>query len=191
MPEKQISPTATTSNHLSNCPHALETHFTYSHHLGNPFEHSPCPEYIFHPVPSPQNPIFNCPDAAETHFTHCHHLKTHFQLLPCHQSTGHKVTSPQTPFSTASMPLKHISPTAIASKPLFNCPHAFKSLFTECHHLKPPFQLPPCSQKTVGPLQPPQNAVSNAALPSKHISPAANTSNPLFKCAHVLKTDFT
>ena len=102
-----------------------------------------------------------------------------------------EVLSPQKPFSTAPMPSKHILPTAINSKPLFNCPAAFKTRFTDSYHLKPPFQLPRYSQKTVYPLPPPPKAFSNAPMPSKHISGTATTSNHLFKCPHVLETHFT
>ena len=54
----------------------------------------------------------------------------------------------QIPLSTAPMPSKHISPSATTSNPLFNCPHAPKTHFTQYHHLETPFQLPPCPQYT-------------------------------------------
>ena len=128
------------------------------------------------------NPLFNCPHALNTHFTKCHHLKPPFQLPPCPQYTFHPVPSPQTPFSTAPMPSIHISPSAITSNPLFNCPHALNTHFTQCHHLKPPFQLPPCPQHTFHPVPSPQTPFSTAPMPSIHISPSATTSNPLFNC---------
>ena len=37
----------------------------------------------------------------------------------------------------------------------------------------------------------PQTPFSTVGMPSKHISPSANTSNPLFNCPHALKTHFT
>ena len=114
----------------------------------------PTPQTPFstHPMPSKHishsantsNPLFNCPHALKTHFTQCQHLKTSFQLPPCPQNIFHTVPTPQTPFSTDPMPSKHISPNANTSNPLFNCPHALKTYFTQCQHLKPPFQLPPC-----------------------------------------------
>ena len=63
--------------------------------------------------------------------------------------------------------------------------------FTQCQHLKPPLQLPPCPQNTFHPVPTPQTPFSPAPMPSKHISPSANTSNPLFTCPHSLKTHFT
>ena len=89
------------------------------------------------------------------------------------------------------MPSKHISPNANTSNPLFNCPHALKTHFTQCQHLKPPFQLPPCPQNTFHPMPTPQTPFPTAPMPSKHISPSANTSNPRFNCPHALKTNFT
>ena len=179
---KHISPSAITSNPLFNCPHALNTHFTQWHHLKPPVQLPPGSQNTFHPVPSPQtpfstapmpsihispiaitsNPLFNCPHALNTHFTQWNHLKPPFQLPPCPQYTFHLVPPSQTPFPTASGFAKHISPSAITSNPLFNCPHALNTHFTQCHHLKPPFLLPP--------------------MPSIHISPMAITSNHLFNC---------
>ena len=212
MPSKHISHSANTSNPLFNCPHALKTHFTQWPHLRPPFQLTPCPQNRFYPVPTPQtpfstapmpskhishnantsNPRFNCPHALKTHFTHqCQHLKPTFQLTPCPQNTFHPMPTPQTPFSTPPMPSKHISHSANTSNPLFNCPHALKTYFTQCQHLKPPFQLPPCPQNTFRPMATPQTPFSTTPMPSKHISPNANTSNPLFNCPHALKTHFT
>ena len=138
------------------------------------------------------NPLFNCPHALKTHFTQCQHLQPPFQLPSCPQNIFHPVPTPQTPFSTAPMPSKHISPSANTSNPRFNCPHALKTHFTQCQHLKPPFQLPPCPQNTFHPVPTPQTPFSTAPMPSKHISPtSANTSNPLFNCPHALKIHFT
>ena len=89
------------------------------------------------------------------------------------------------------MPSKHISPSANTSNPLFNCPHALKTQFTQCQHFKPPFQLPPCPQNTIHPVPTPETPFSTAPMPSKHNSPSANTSNPLFNSPHALKTHFT
>ena len=211
MPPKHISHSANTSNPLFNCPHALKTYFTQCQHLKPPFQLPPCPQNIFHPMPTPHtpfsthpmpskhispsantsNPLFNYPHALERHFTRCQHLKPPFQLTPCPQNIFHPVPTPQTPFSTAPMPSKHISPNVNTSNPLFNCPHALKAHFTQCQHLKPPFQLTPCPQNIFHPVPTPQTPVSTAPMPSKHISPSANTSNPLFNCPHALKTHFT
>ena len=211
MPSKHISPNANTSNPLFNCPHALKTYFTQCQHLKPPFQLPPCPRDIFHPVPTPRtpfsthpmpskhispnantsNPLFNCPHALKTHFTQCQHLKPPFQLPPCPQSGFHTVPTPQNPFSTAPMPSKHISHSANTSNPLFNCPHALKTYFTQCQHLKPPFQLPPCPQNIFHTVPTPQTPFSTAPMPSRHISTSANTSNPLFNCPHALKTHFT
>ena len=164
MPSKHISHIANTSNPLFNCPHALQTHFTQCQHLKPPFHLPPCPRNTFQPKQTPptpfstapmpskhishiantSNPLFNCPHALQTHFTHCQHLKPPFQLPPCPRNTFHTVPTPPTPFSTPPMPSKHISHIANTSNPLFNCPHALQTHFTQCQYLKPPFQLPPC-----------------------------------------------
>ena len=89
------------------------------------------------------------------------------------------------------MPSKHNSPGANTSNPLFNCPHALKTQFSQCQHLKPPFQLPPCPQNTFHPVPTPQTPFSTLPMPSKHISPSANTPNPLFNSPHALTTHFT
>ena len=91
------------------------------------------------------------------------------------------------------MPSKHISPTsANTSNPPFNCPHELKTHFTQCQHLKPAFQMPPCPENTFHPPVPtPQTPFSTHLMPSKHISHSANTSNPLFNCPHALKTYLT
>ena len=105
---------------------------------------------------------------------------------------SYSVPTCQTPFATAPMPSKHISNSANTSKPLFNCSHALKTHFTQCQHLNPPLQLPPCSQKnTFHPMPTLPTPFSTAPMPLKHISPSANTSNPLFNCPHGLKTHFT
>ena len=212
MPTKRISPTsANTSNTLFNCPHALKTHFTRCQHLEPPFQLPPCPQTTFHTVPRPQtpfstppmpskhishsantsNPLFNWPHALKTHFIQCQHLNSPFQLTPCPQNIFYTVTTPQTLFSTAPMPSKHISPNANTSSPLFNCSHALKIYFTQCQHLKPPLHLPPCPHNTFHPVPTPQTPFSTSPIPSKHISPSANTSNPLFNRPHALKTYFT
>ena len=200
MPSKHISHSANTSNPVSNYPHALKAHFTECQHLQPPFQLPPCPENIFHTVPTPQtpfptapmpskhispsantsNPLCNCPHALKTHFTKCQHLKPPFQLPVGPQNTFHAVPTPQTPFSTDPMPSKHMSPSANTSNPLFNCPHALKTHFTKCQHLQPPFQLPPCPQNTFHTVPTPQTPFSAVPMPSRHISPSANTSNPLF-----------
>ena len=211
MPSKHISHSANTSNPLFNCPHALKTHFTHQcQHLKPPFQLTQCPQNTFHTVPTPpipfsthpvpskhispnanaSNPLFNCPHALKTRFTHCQHLKPPFQLPPCPQNTFHTMPTPQTPVSTAPMPSKHISPNANTSNPLFNSPHALQTHFTQCKHLKPPFQLPPCPQNTFHPVPTPQTPFSTAPMTSKHISPNANTSNPLFNFPHAFKTYF-
>ena len=172
MPSKHNSPSANTSNPLCNSPHALKTQFTHRQHLKPPFQLPPCPQNTFHPVPTPQTPFSTPP---MTHFTQCQHLKPPFQLPPCPQNTIHPVPTPQTPFSTAPMPSKHNSPSANTSNPLCNCPHALKTHFTRCQHLKPPFQLPPCPQNTIHPVPTPQTNFSAPPMPSKHISPSANT----------------
>ena len=212
MPSKHISRNANTSNPLFNCPHALKTYVTQCKHLKPPFELPPCRQNTFHPpVPTPQipfstqpmpskhishsantlNPLFNSPHALEEYFTQCQHLKPPFQLPPCPQNTFHPMPTPQTPFSTAPMPSKHISPNANTSNPLFNSPHALKTHFTQCQHLKPPFQLPPCPRDIFHPVPTPQTPFSTQPMPSKHISHSANTSNPLFNSPHALQTHFT
>ena len=232
MPSKHIPHCANTSNPLFNSPHALKTYFTQCQHLKFPFQLGPCPENTFHPMPTPQtpfpihpmpskhishsdntsNPLFKCPHALKTHSTQCQHLKPPFQLPQCPQNIFHPVPTPQTPFSTAPMTSKHISPSVNTSNPLFNCPHALKTYFTQCQHLKPPFQVPPCPQNTCHPVPTPQtpfqlppcpentfnppvptpqNPFSTDPMPSKHISPSANTSNPLFVCPHARKMHFT
>ena len=163
MPSKHMSPNANTSNSCFNCLHALKTHFTQCQHLNSPFQLPPCPENTFPPVPTPQTPfsthpmpskhishsantsntLFNCLHALKTHFTQSQHLKPPFQLPPYPRNIFHTVPTPQTPFSTAPMPSEHIPPNANTSNPVFNCPHALKTYFTQCQHLKPPFQLPP------------------------------------------------
>ena len=172
VPSKHISPNANTSNPLFNCPHAHKTQLTHQcQHLTPPFQ---------------------LPHAVKTYFTQCQHLKPPFQLPPCPQNTFHPMPTPQTPFSTAPMPSKHISHGANSSNPVCNCPHALKTHFTQCQHLKPPFQLPPCPQNIFHqPLPTPQTPFSTPPMPSKHISPSANTSSPLFNCPHALKTHFT
>ena len=105
--------------------------------------------------------------------------------------------------------MKHISHSANTSNPLPNCPHALKTHLTQCQHLRPPFQVPPCPEKTPAntsnslfnsPPCPqntfhtaptPQTPFSTAPMPSKHISHSANTSNPLFNSPHAVKTHFT
>ena len=211
MPSKQISPSANTSNPLFNCSHALQTHFTQCQHLTPPFQMPPCPQNTFHPVPTPHttfstapmpskhishsantsNPLCNCPHALKTHLTQCQYLKPPFQLPSCPQNTFHPVPTPHTPFPTAPIPSKHISPSANTSNPPFNCPHALKTHFTQCQHLTPPFQLPPYPQNAFHPVRTPQTPSSTHPMPSKHISPSANTSNPIFNSPHALKTHFT
>ena len=211
MPSKHISPSSNTSNPLFTCPHALKTHFTQCQHVKPPFQLPPCPQNTFHPAPTPEtpfspapmpsehispsantsNPLLNCPDALKTHFTQCQHVKPPLQLPPCPQNTFHPVPTPQTPFATAPMPAKHISPSANTSNALFICPHALKTYFTQCQHMKPPFQLPPCPQNTFHPVPTPQTPFATDPMPAKHISPSDNTSNPLLNCPHALKTHFT
>ena len=50
--------------------------------------------------------------------------------------------------------------------------------------LEPPKPLnpPPCPQNTFHPVPTPQTPFPTAPMPSKHISPSANSSNPLFNC---------
>ena len=177
MRSQHISPSANTSNPLCNYPHALKTQFTQCQHLKPPLQLPPCPQNTIHPVPTLQtpfstapmpskhispgantsNPLFNCPHALKTQLTQCQHLKPPFQLPPCPQNTIHPVPTPETPFSTAPMPSKHISPGANTSNPLFNSPHALKTHFTQCQHLKPRLQVPPCPQNTVHPVPTPSS----------------------------------
>ena len=89
------------------------------------------------------------------------------------------------------MPSKHISSNANTSNPLFNCPHAIKTHFIQCQHLKPPLQLLPCRRNIFHPVPTPHTPFSTAPVPSKHISPSANTSHALFNCPAALKTYFT
>ena len=168
---KHASPSANTSHPIFNCPHTMKTHFTPCQHLQPPLQLPPCPQIIIHPMQTPQTPFSTAP-------------------LPS-KRISHPVPTPQTPFSTSPMPSKHISPSANTSHPLFNCPHAVNTYFTLCQHLKPPFQLPPCPQNTFHTVTTPQTPFSTAPMPSKHISPSVNTSNPLFHCPHALKTHFS
>ena len=192
-------------------PHALKTYFTQCQHLKPPFQLPPCRQHTLHPVPTPQtpfptapmpskhispsantsNPLSNCPHALKTHFTQCQYLTPPFQLPLCPQNTFHAVPTRQTPFATAPIPSTHISPSASTSNPLFNCPHALKTHFTQCQHLKPPFQLPPCPQNIFHTVPTPQTPFSIAPMPSKHVSANANTSKPLFNCPHGLKIYLT
>ena len=208
---KTYFPSANSSNPLFNSPHALKAHLTKCQDIKPPFQQPVCPEKIFHPVPTPQtpfstapmpwkhisptantsNPLFNCPHALETHFTQCQHLKPPFQLPLWPQNTFHPVPTAPTPFSTLHMPSRHIVPSAKTSNPLLYCPHALKTHFTQCQHIKFPFQLPPCPQNTFHPVPSHQTPSSIAPMPSKHISPSANSSNPLFNSPHALRTHFT
>ena len=151
-------------------PHALKTHSPSANTL---------------------NPLFNSPHALKTYFTQCQHLKPPVQLPPWPHNTPQPMLGPLTPFSTAHMPSKHFSHRANTSNPLFNCPHALKTHFTRCRHLKSPFQLPPCPENVSHPVPTPQTPFPTAPMPPKHISPSANTSNPLFNSPHALKTHFT
>ena len=125
------------------------------------------------PDANTSNPLFICPHALKTQFTRCQHFKPPFQLPPCPQNTFHLV------------------PSANTSNPLFNSPHALTTHFTQCQHLKHPFQLPPCPQNTIHPVPTPQTPFSTPHMPSKHISPSANTPDPLFNSPHALTTHFT
>ena len=156
-----------------------------------PFSTAPMPSKHISPSANTSNPLFNCPHALKTQFTRCQHPRPPFQLPPCAQNTIHPVPTPETPFSTAPMHSRHISPGANTSNPLCNCPHALKTQFTQCQHFKSSFQLAPCSQNTIRPVTTPEIPFSTAPMPSKHISPSANTSNPLFNSPHALKTHFT
>ena len=157
----------------------------------SPFSTAPIPSKHFSHSANTSNPLFNCHHALKTHFTQCQHLKPPLQLPPCPQNTFHPVSTRQTPFSTASMPSKHISSNANTSNPLFIYPHTPETYFTQCQHLKPPFQLIPCPQNTFHPMPTPPTPFPTAPMPSKHISHSANTSNPLFNCPNALKTHFT
>ena len=185
MPSKHISHTANTSNPLCKCPHALKTHFTQCQHLKPPSQLPVCAENIFHTMPTPHtpfstapmpskhispsantsHPLFNSHSALKTHFTQYQHLKPLFHLPPCPQNIFHTVPTPQTPFLTAPIPSEHISPSANTSNPLFNSLHALKTFFTQCQHLQPPSQLPPCPDNIfhMGPT--PQTTVSTAPMP--------------------------
>ena len=185
MPRKHISPSANTSNPLFNSPHALKTYFTQYQHLEPPFQLPSGHENTFHPVPTPQtpfsthpmpskhilpsantsNPLFNCPHALKTQFTQWQHLKPPFQLPSCHENTFHPMPTPQTPLSTHPIPRKHFSPSANTSNPLIKCPHAMKTHFTQCQHLKPPFQLTPCPENIFHPVPTPQTPFSTALMP--------------------------
>ena len=201
MYSKHISPSASTSNSLFNCPHALGTKLTKCHHVEAFIQLPPCRQNKFHSVPSPQPPlstfrmlakhilpsattsnaIFNRPHALQTHLTQWHHLQTPFQLRPYPPNTFHPMPPPGDPISNAPMPSKHISPGGITSTPLFNCLHACKTHFTQCHHLKPPFELPPCPRNTFHPLPPPPNPFPTALMPSTYIAATATTSKTPFK----------
>ena len=172
-----------------------KTHFTRCQHLKPPFDLPPCRQNTFHPVPTPQtpfatapilskhispsantsNPLCNCPHALETHFTQCQHLKPPFHLPPCPGDTFHPVPTRETPFTTAPMPRKHISPSANTSNPLFICPNAGKTHFTQHQHVKPPLQLPPCPENTFDQVPTRETPFPPTPMPSKHISPSANT----------------
>ena len=210
MPSKRISPSANTSYQVRNCPHALKTNFIQRQHLNTHFQLPPCLQNIFHTVPTPHTPFstapmrskhispsantsnpLKCPHALNTYFIQCQHLKPPLQLPPCPDNTFHPVQTPQTPSSTAPMPSKHISPNANTSSPLLNCPHALKTYFTRCQQLKPPSQLTACPENTFHPMRTPQTPFSTHPMPSKHIAPSANTSNPLSNYPHALKAYFT
>ena len=230
MPAKHISPGANTSNPLCNCAHALTNIYSQCKHLEPPFELPPCPQNTFHLAPTPENPFataaipskhispsantsnphFTCPHALKTYFTQCQHLKPPLQLPPCPQNTFHLVKTPKIPSSTAPMLAKHISPSANTLNPLFNCPHALKTYFTQCQHLKPlfncpharkthftrrqhlkpPFQLPACPKIRFHPVPTPHTPFATASMPSKNISTSANTPNTLCNCTHALQTHF-
>ena len=156
-----------------------------------PFPTGPMPsKHISHSA-NTSNPLFNCPHALKTHFTQCQHLTSPFQLPPCPRNTFHPMPTPQTPFSSTPIPSKHISHSANTSNPRSNCPHAHKTRFTQCQHLKPRFQLLPCPENTFHPMSTPQTPFSTTPMPSKHISDSASSWNPLFDCPDALKTYFT
>ena len=56
---------------------------------------------------------------------------------------------------------------------------ALKTHFTWHQHLEPPFPLPPCPKHIFYPVSTPQTPFATAPMPTKHIPPSANTSNPL------------
>ena len=179
--------------------------------LKTPFSNAPVPSNHISPNPNRSNPHFNCPHALKPHFAKSQHLKPPYQLPPCPQNTFHPVPTPQAPFSTAPMPAKHISPNHNTRKPLcnwplpsnhispsantsmslFNSPHALKLEVTPSKHSQTPFSLAPCSQVTFHLLPTPPTPILDAPMPSKHISPTANTSNTLFKSPHDLEHHFT
>ena len=70
----------------------------------------------------------------------------------------------------------------IKKKTLGNSLHALKTHFTQCEYLKPCLQLSACPQNIFQPVPTPQTPFSTIPLPLKHISPGANTSNPLLNC---------
>ena len=113
-----------------------------------PFSTAPMLAKHFSPIATTSNRRFKCPNALKTHYTYCHHLQPPYPMPPCPPSTFHLVPPPQNPFSTARLLAKHISPSAITSNPVCNCPHAVKIRFTRCHHLKPGFQLALCLRNT-------------------------------------------
>ena len=182
MAAKHMSPSANILNALFKSQHALKTHFGQYQHLKPPLQLPPCPQTTFHPVPTCQTPFTTAPMPSKHISASANTSNPPLQLPPCLQNTFHPVPTPRTPFATAPMPSKHISPSANMSNPLCNCPHALKAHFTQCQHLTPPFQLPPCPQNTFHPVPTCQNPFSTAAMPSKHISPGAITSNSLFNC---------
>ena len=143
MPSKHISPDASSSNPLFNCPDALKTYFTQGKNLKPPIQLTRCPQKHISTSANTSHPLFNCPHALKTHFNQCHHLKPPFQLPPCPENRFHTVPTRRTPFSTAPMPSKHISTSANTSNSLLNSRHALETYFTQCQHLEPPFQLPP------------------------------------------------
>ena len=190
-PSKHILPSANTSNPLFTCPHALESHVNHCQHLKPPFSPAPMLPQHISPSANTSQPLCNCPHALKSDLTQCQHLKSPLQLPPCPQKTFHPVPTPQTPFETACMPSNNISPSANTSNRLFNFPYALKTYFNQCQHLKPPLQLPPCSQNTFHPVPTPQTPFATAPKPSNQISPSANTSKPICNCPHALKTHFT
>ena len=104
-------------------------------------------------------------------------------------------SKPISPSATISKPHLEMPPCpqtgAITSTSPFNCPPDCKTHFTQCHHLKTPFQLPRCSPNTFHPVPPPENPFSTALMPSKHGSPSGITLNALFNYPHALKPHFT
>ena len=156
-----------------------------------PFAPATTPSKHISPSANTSNPLCNCSHALKTHLTQCQHLKPPFQLPPCPENIFHTVPTPQTPLLATPVPSNHISPSANTSNPLFYSPHALKTYFPQCQHLKPPFQLTPCTQNAFHPVPTAQTPFATALMPSKHVQPNANTSNPLFNCPHALKTYFT